>query len=418
MSLIPATKNAFKNLSRNKVRTALSLLGIVIGVFSVTIIISLGVAVKAAIIGYVESFASRDFVSINPAVPGASQENSMHALMLGAAPMSLTYDDLNAMKDRKNVPHAMAVAGIVSGQEFVRYGNEEYRTMLIGTSADYPTIVPMITVGTGRYFTDDEERSMSSYILLGSKAKDKLFGGAEAIGQKVKVKGVPMEVIGTLKPMGGMMGIDVDSMAVMPLRFMQKRLIGNDKLVEIDLRANDEASVAPMMDELTRLLRKRHRITDPTKDDFLIMSAKDITDRLNTITDVITWFLAFLAAISLVVGGIGIMNIMLVSVTERIREVGLRKALGAKNHDILLQFLAESVALTTAGGIIGGGIGFLLTLVVVLIMNLNGLNVPYLVSVEAFVGAAIVAAVTGIVFGLQPARKAAALDPITSLRYE
>jgi putative ABC transport system permease protein len=204
----------------------------------------------------------------------------------------------------------------------------------------------------------------------------------------------------------------------MPLRLAQKRITGNDKIMEMHVRANDPEHVDDTVSDIQRLLRKRHNIEDPTKDDFMITTTQDITDRLNTVTDVITYFLAFLAAISLLVGGIGIMNIMLVSVTERIREVGLRKALGAKPKDILLQFLAESVVLTTAGGLIGGALGFLITMVVVAIMRMNHLDVPYVVSMTAFVGAAVVSAIVGIVFGIQPARKAAALDPITSLRFE
>jgi len=418
MNLIDTAKTSLGNLKRNKVRTALSLLGIVIGVFSVTIIISLGVAVKSAIIGYVESFVGRDFVSLHSAIPGASEGNSMRALMMGTANQSLTYDDLLALKDTKNVPDAVAVNGVVSGQEFAHYGNTDYRTMLAGTSSTYPIINPMVKVAEGRFFTDDEEMAMQPLILLGSKVKDKLFGGREAIGEKIKVKGVPVTVIGVLEPMGGMFGIDTDSMAIMPLRFMMKRLQGTDKIMEMHLRAADEAHVAPMMDEITRLLRRRHNITDPAKDDFDMTSAKDITDRLNTITDVITYFLGFLAAISLLVGGIGIMNIMLVSVTERIREVGLRKALGAKRRDIMAQFLVESATLTTVGGLIGGALGFILTLVIVFVMRLYKLDVPYTVSIEAFIGSAIVSAFIGIVFGLQPARQAAALDPITSLRFE
>jgi putative ABC transport system permease protein len=396
----------------------MSLLGIVIGVFSVTIILSLGVAVKSAIVGYVESFVGRDFISVNSQVPGASAGKSMAALMANIAPQSLDYDDVRALMNPVAVPDAVAVNAVVSGQEFVNYRGQDYRSMVIGTSSTYPIINPMVKVAAGRYFTDGEEFSMAAYCLLGSKVKDKLFGASPAIGLKVKVGNVPCEIIGLLKPMGGMMGIDTDSMIILPLRFMQKRFLGTDKIMEMHLRASDEAHVASMTEDVKRILRARHRITDPSKDDFIITTASDVTDKLNTITDTITWFLAFLAAISLLVGGIGIMNIMLVSVSERVREVGLRKALGAKNHDIMALFLAEAVALTTTGGAVGGGLGFVLTLGVIAIMNAYGLDVPYLVSVTAFLGAALVASATGLIFGLYPARKAAKLDPIEALRFE
>ncbi len=322
--------------------------------------------------------------------------------------------------DRKAVPDAVAVGnGVVSGQEFVSYGGTEFRAMTIGASSSYPVINPMFKVDQGRFFTDAEEYGMRAYCVLGSKAKTKLFDGQAAVGVKVKVGDVPCEVIGTLEPTGGMMGMDTDTVVVMPLRFMQKRFLGNDKVMEMHLRAGSEAQVAPMIEDVKRVLRQRHNIKSADKDDFLITSATDITDKLNTITDTVTWFLAFRSlAISLLVGGIGIMNIMLVSVSERIREVGLRKALGAKRRDIMALFLAEAVALTTTGGAIGGGLGFLLTLLVIAGMRYAGLDVPYLVSVEAFISAAVVASATGLIFGLYPATKASKLDAIEALRFE
>jgi len=418
MHLHDLAKASLGNLRRNKLRTALSLLGIVIGVFSVTVIISLGVAVKAGVIGYINNFAGQNLISINPAAPGASRHNSMQALMLGAGPASLTYDDVEALQDPRNLPDAVAVNGTVTGQEYIRFGNQEYRSMIAGVSAGYLEITPLIKVGEGRFFTTEEEKSLAPVVVIGSKVAKKLFGSADPVGQKVKIKDLPLKVVGVLQPLGSIVTMDMDSITIMPLRLAQKRITGNNKIMEMHVRAKDPELVDETVADIERLLRKRHNIEDPTKDDFMITTTQDITDRLNTITDVITYFLAFLAAISLLVGGIGIMNIMLVSVTERIREVGLRKALGAKPGDILMQFLTESVVLTTAGGLIGGALGFLITMVVVAIMRANHLDVPYVVSMTAFVGAAVVSAIVGIVFGIQPARKAAALDPITSLRFE
>ncbi len=418
MHLHDLAKAALGNLRRNRLRTALSLLGIVIGVFSVTVIISLGVAVKAGVIGYINSFAGQNVIAINPAAPGASRHNSMQALMLGATPASLDYADVKALQDQRSLPDAAAVSGVVSGQEYDRFGNEEYRSVIIGVSAPYLDIVPIMKIGLGRFFTQEEEQSLSPVVVIGNKVAAKLFGKTDPVGQKLKINDLPLMVVGVLKPLGSIMTMDMDSVTIMPLRLAQKRITGNDRVMEIDVKTRDALQVDGTVADIQRVLRKRHNIDDPSKDDFMVTTTQDITDRLNTITDVITYFLAFLAAISLLVGGIGIMNIMLVSVTERIREIGLRKAIGAKPRDIMMQFLAESVVLTTVGGLLGGALGFLVTMAVVAVMRANHLDVPYVVSMTAFAGAAVISAVVGIVFGIQPARKAAALDPITSLRYE
>ncbi len=400
-------------------RTALSLLGIVIGVFSVTVVISLGVAVKAGVVGYIESYTGQNLITINPAAPGASRQNSMQALLLGANPASLDYADVQALADPRNLPYAAAVSGSVTGQEYIRFGNAEYRSLIYGASSDfYPNVMPIIKIGEGRFYTREEEQSLAPVVVIGSKVAAKLFGSGDPLGQKVKINDLPLMVVGVLRPLGSMMTMDMDSLTIMPLRLAQKRITGNDKIIEVHLTVQDAARVDETVADIERLLRKRHNIDDPSKDDFMVTTAQDITDRLNTVTNVITYFLAFLAAISLLVGGIGIMNIMLVSVTERIREVGLRKALGAKPADILLQFLVEAVVLTTLGGIIGGILGFLMTMGAVAVMRANHLDVPYVVSMTAFLGAAVVSAAVGIIFGLQPARKASKLEPITALRFE
>jgi ABC-type antimicrobial peptide transport system permease subunit len=191
--------SAFKNLRRNRLRTVLSLTGIVIGVFSVTLIISLGVGVKSAILGYIEGNVGKDFIQMNPAIPGASSGNSMVALMMGTGPVSLNYDDVQALGDPKNVPYAKAVNGVVSAQGYVRYGNEEYRSTLFGVSATYPQITPIIKVEQGRFFTEEEDASLASVVVLGPKVASRLFGDEDPIGKKVKVKELPLEVVGVLK---------------------------------------------------------------------------------------------------------------------------------------------------------------------------------------------------------------------------
>ncbi|MEY4745260.1 MAG: hypothetical protein RL272_1205, partial [Candidatus Parcubacteria bacterium] len=353
MHLHDLARASFMSLRRNRLRTGLSLVGIIIGVFSVTLIISLGFGIKAAILGYVEGTVGKDFIQLNPSIPGASSGNSMVALMMGTGPVSLTYDDVQAIADPRNVPYATAVNGQVTGQGFLRYGSQEFRATLLGSSSTLPIITPVIKVDQGRYFSDSEDKSMAAVAVIGPKVAAKLFGSEDPIGKKAKLKDLTLEVVGVFKPAGSQFGFDYDTMVLVPLRTMQKRILGTDKVVEMHVKAVDEAHVEQTVFDITRTLRKRHNITDPTKDDFRISTAIEITDRIKTITTAITYFLGFLAAISLLVGGIGIMNIMLVSVTERTREIGLRMAVGADSRDILRQFLIEAVVLCLVGGFIG-----------------------------------------------------------------
>jgi putative ABC transport system permease protein len=414
-SLPYAFHNAAKNLARNRLRTGLSLLGIVIGVFAVTVIVSLGIGIRSAISGYIDIFG-KDFIQIQSQVPGASQGNSMMALLTGAN--SLTFDDLEAMRRTSSIPKMVLVSGGVTAQEVVQNGNREYRATIFGTTIDYQQVDPQVKAMEGRFFSDSEEKSQRLVAVLGSAVADKLFPNETAVGKKVKIGGQPVEVVGVLESVGAILGFDRDTLVYMPLRVVQKRYTGSNDVLEMYVKAESQEDVPEVVAGIERFLRRQHRIDDPDKDDFVVQTAIEIAETIDSVTKALTYLLTFLAAISLVVGGIGIMNIMLVSVTERIREVGLRKAVGAKPHDILMQFLAESVILTTVGGLIGGILGFLITMAIVFVMNQMGFEVPYVLSLGALAISAVVAAVVGVLFGIRPARKAADLDPISSLRYE
>jgi putative ABC transport system permease protein len=403
-----------KNLRRNRLRTVLSLLGVMIGVFSVTIIVSLGLGLKSYIIGQVEQFG-KNFVTINAKVPELSQQGSIMAQASGNV-VSINYDDLEKLND---VPHVLQTVGFIVDQALVSRGGEELTSFIFGTTGNYLTFDLQTKIASGRFFTEREERAMKPYAIIGSKVAERLFGTAvDPIGQKMRIRDLTFEVIGVTEPRGAVAFFDFDKIILVPLKLAQKRLTGNDYLQEIDLIVSDAKYIPRVVDDTERILRRQHDIGDPAKDDFIITSYIEVMKTIGIVTNAITILLGLLAAVSLLVGGIGIMNIMLVSVTERIREVGLRKALGAKNKIIWQQFLTEAVLLTTVGGGLGGLFGSLIVLAITAYARHTGFDVQYAVSFSSFLGGLLVAIIVGVIFGSYPAKKAAELDPIQALRYE
>ena len=275
-------------------------------------------------------------------------------------------------------------------------------------------------VAEGRFFTKDEETSLSKVAVLGSQVKENLFGDSDAIGQRIKYKNHTFEVIGVMAKRGTVAFQNYDDQIFIPLLTMQKLVEGINHLGFIRAKVNSEQNINRAIDDIKITLREQHGITDQSgnSDDFSVRSAAQALDIIKTITDALSFFLAAMAALSLIVGGIGIMNIMLVSVTERTREIGLRKAVGARNFDILSQFLIEAITVTGVGGILGIASGAFISFIASVIIKSLGYDWEFSVSIVSILAALLVSMLVGLVFGLYPANKASKLQPVEALRYE
>lgn len=410
-------KLAITGLKANKTRTSLSVLGIVIGVAAVIVIVSVGQGLRVLIVDQISVFGE-NMMSVSVKVPGSDYGASMQSMVEGTVITTLKYDDVEAVRDKKRFPYVKAVSGYSAGVEWATYQEKEKQVMFIGSDAYYPDIDGQAKVAQGRYFTNEEERGMAKVAVIGSKVAEKFFGEGDPIGKQIKIKKVNFKVIGVMQDRGMIMTFDYDNLVYLPLKTVQKLITGVDHLVEFAMIMEDDQHFAQAEAEISQLLRQRHDIDDPTKDDFEVMSMDQIVEIVNTVTGVISLLLGLLAAISLIVGGVGIMNIMLVIVAERTREIGLRKSLGAKQKDILNQFVTEAALISVLGGIIGIIFGIIISFLITLVVRAYNFDWPFVVSIEAIVISFTVAAFFGIVFGWYPAKKAAKLNPIEALRYE
>ncbi len=420
MNLSSILKQSIIALKANKLRSIFSILGIVIGVSAVVIILSLGQGLKGLVTNEVESFGS-NILAINVKIPGAGQIGTLFSTAQGIKITTLRLKDVQDLQNRENFPYIEAVTGQVFGQEWVSYGNKDKKVLLYGGSPDFPQIFRTLKTESGRYLNKNEDDSLAKVTVLGNNLKEKLFGQTDPIGKKIKLNGINFKVIGVFEPYGGMSfgGIDINDFMYIPLQTALKEVLGIDYLSEVDVVVKDESYFPRAISDISRLLRKNHNIKDPEKDDFQITTMTEVIEQVNEVSVILNLLLGFLAAISLLVGGIGIMNIMLVSVSERTREIGLRKALGATNKGILYQFLIEAMVITGLGGIIGIIIGVFNSLLTSIIIRTQGLpGWPITISWLAIIVAFLVSMAIGLIFGIYPARKASQLNPIEALRKE
>ncbi len=413
MSLIYIFKSAVIGLKTHKSRSVLTILGIVIGITAIILVMSLGEGMQNLILSQIQGQVGSKVIEI---APGRQPKGPTDFLSMFSD--SLKQKDLEALSKKSNVPHAEKIMPLVFGSESVVYGSETYQATLYGMT-DAATKMYGINAGEGRFFTEDEVKGYADVVVIGSGVKEELFPNEEGIGQKVKIKGKNFRVIGILEKKGQGMLIGFDETVLIPYTTTQQYILGIKYFHHLIVEADSEENVEKTVEDIKITLRNSHNITDPEKDDFHATSQADAMETVSTITSILTLFLAAVAAISLLVGGVGIMNIMLVSVTERTREIGLRKAVGATEKNILIQFLLESITLTIIGGIIGIILGALFSLITSLILSqVLAVTWAFAFPVQAALLGLGVSALVGLIFGLYPARQASMKSPIEALRYE
>ncbi|MEI7497903.1 MAG: ABC transporter permease [Candidatus Falkowbacteria bacterium] len=414
-TVLHSFQTSYRALQANKGRSLLTMLGIIIGVGAVIVIMSVGAGAQSLILSQVKSLGS----NLIGVLPGKSDSNGPPSSVLGIVITTLTYDDARAMLNKSRIPHIVSNVAYTKGYGTLSWDANTYETNLSGSTVGYLSTEGG-EVAEGRFFTEDEERNLSRYVVLGSTVKKELFGESVAVGQRIKVNKKSFEVIGVMKERGSVAFQNYDDQVFIPILTMQKLVAGVDNLGLIRIKVDDQVNIPETIDEVAQLLRERHNISDQTgkDDDFTVVNAAQALDMLKTITNALRYFLAAIAALSLIVGGIGIMNIMLVAVSERTREIGLRKAVGANNADIRIQFLFEAIIITFLGGILGIIGGSTLSFLISIVANKLGYDWQFYISLNSIILAVVVSVSIGIIFGLFPAVKASKLHPIEALRYE
>jgi putative ABC transport system permease protein len=398
-------KIALRALRRNSLRTGLTMLGIIIGVGAVVAMVAIGAGAKSQVEAQIASLGENVILIFS-----GSTTSSGIRTGLGSAG-TLKIEDAEAIA--REVPGVALVSPEVRIAQQVAAGNQNWMTQILGESPDYFTIRQWPIVA-GTAFTEQDVRGATKVAVIGQTLARQIFAEEDPVGQVIRIKQVPFTIVGLLAPKGlSVMGTDQDDVVVMPYTSAMKRVTGQTMLRGISIQTTDKNSLRPAQEQIVALLRQKHRILAAKDDDFTVRSQEEIAEAAMATSRVMTVLLGSIAGVSLLVGGIGIMNIMLVSVTERTREIGIRMAVGAHGRDILRQFLIEAITLSSLGGIIGIALGALASK---LLAHFN--SWPTILSPLSMCAAFGFSAAVGIFFGYYPARKAAALDPITALRYE
>ena len=417
MKFTNSFKTAIIGLKTNKTRSFLTVLGIVIGIASVILMMSLGDGAQNLILRQIMSMGANN-VYVEPGAFSGGGDMTQQ-MMEGMEIKTFTLKDIEAIE--KN-PLVEMVAPMVVSIGRVVYKNNDEKVTFFATTPEYNKITDAQTI-LGSDFTDFEVQSMSKVVVLGYKIKEDLFKDENPIGKIIRIKKTNFRVIGVMEEQGTQMFQNLDEYIYIPITTAQKFLLGINHVQSSVVKIISQDQIDEAVEDIRLTLRERHNIYNPdgdlAKDDFKVVSGKETADIMNTVTSILTLLLSSVAAIALVVGGVGIMNIMLVSVAERTREIGLRKAVGARSKDILYQFLIESVVLTVLGGVLGILLGAIFSYLVSIVLTMAlGIQWDFVLSLSSIILAFGVATVIGLVFGIYPARKAAKLSPIDALRYE
>jgi putative ABC transport system permease protein len=399
---------AFRALARNKSRAALTMLGIIIGVSAVIVMVSIGQGASATVRSQIESMGTNLlFVSAGAQNVGGVRGGAGDS----ASGSPLTVEDLEAI--RREVPSVSMVSPVVNSRSQLVSGNQNWSAQVQGVSEQFPEIRKWGVQG-GAFFTDADVRSAARVVVIGRTIADNLFAGQDPVGQTLRVSNMPFRVVGVMARKGqDPQGRDQDDAAFAPYTSVQKKLLGSTRVSVAYVSAVSQDATYTAQSQITDLLRQRHKLSAGEPNDFTVRNMSDVAEAADETNSVMTMLLGSIAGVSLLVGGIGIMNIMLVSVTERTREIGIRMAIGARSSAVRTQFLVESIVLSLTGGATGIVLGVAASVTVPLLLGW-----PTLVSTAAIVGSALFSAAVGIFFGYYPARKAAGLDPIEALRYE
>ncbi|MFZ4631788.1 MAG: ABC transporter permease [Patescibacteria group bacterium] len=408
MRIIIAFQLAYRSLRLNLLRTSLTVLGVVIGVSAIIIVFSAGSMLSNLVSGEIKSYGT-NVIQTEAKAPGNSPNGVVEVT-------SLKMDDMSAINRISNVSMSYAAS---LAQQRVSYESQSKKVFIFGTSAPYAQIDSKTKLASGEFFSEDDDKSQAMVAVLGASLKDYLFGNQEAVGKSIKLGSKKFKVVGVLSAQGGGAAfIDFDNIVYVPINTLHKSILGIDYAIYFMHQVRDVNRAPETAEEIKGLLRERHNITNPDKDDFRVSTMEEMLNTLGTVTNAVTYLLLAIVLISLLVGGVGIMNIMYVTVVERTPEIGLRKALGATKKDVVWQFLIESLLITFWGWLLGTILGVIFSFLLTLLAKYFNLNWQFIFPWQGIGASLLFSILCGLLFGYRPAKQAANLDPVEALRIE